>query len=136
MAIDFSQKNKSGKSKGLSMKDGFKSYGLHLIENDDPDRENIDFYVECEGDNVAYVWGDTKDNVEWECNHPIVNYDDDEPVGECLLCGCACDCHYEPDIGNVEDYSWSGRRLVPHEWYPRRDIGGLIGEYLSELDTK
>lgn len=118
------------------MEKELKDYGLYFKENDDPNRDNIDFAIGDKEDNVCWVWGETPDNVDWECNHPIVEFDDDEPVGECLLCGSHCDCHYEADIGNVEDYAWSGRRLVPHEWYTRTQIGGLVGKYLEELKGK
>ena len=118
------------------MEKGLESYGLYLRENDAKDRENIDFIIEDKYDNVAFVWGDRPDNVEWECDHPIVEFDDDEPTGECMLCGAKCDCHYEADVGNVEDHAWSGRRLVPHEWYPLGKVGGWIGEYLKTLGDK
>lgn len=118
------------------MKDKLKEYGLKVRESDNPDREPIDFLIYDEDDNVCWVWGETPDNVDWECNHPIVEFDDDEPAGECLLCGSHCDCHYEADIGNVEDYAWSGRRLVPHEWHTGTQIGGLVREYLEELKGK
>ena len=115
------------------MEKELKQYGLHFRESDSPDRDNIDFVIEDENDNVCWVWGDNPRDIEWECTHPIVDFDDNEPVGECLLCGCSCDCHYEADNGNVEDYAWSGRKLVPHEWYPRREIGGIVGDYIKQL---
>lgn len=118
------------------MEEELNSYGLYLRENDAKDRENIDFVIEDKYDNVAFVWGDSPNNVEWECNHPVVEYDDDEPVGECMLCGAKCDCHYEADEGNVEDYAWSGRELVPTEWTIPKKPGGIIGDYLKDLQKR
>ena len=118
------------------MEKELESYGLHFRENDAKDRENIDFIIEDKYDNVAFVWGDRPDDVEWECSHPIVEFDDGEPVGECLLCGAKCDCHYEADVGNVEDYAWNGRGLVPHEWYPPKEVGGWIAKYLEDLKER
>ena len=115
------------------MEEGLNSYGLYLRENDARDRENIDFIIEDKYDNVAFVWGDRPDNVEWECHHPVVEFDDDEPIGECMLCGAKCDCHYEADEGNVEDYAWSGRSLKPHEWYPLEKVGGIVKDILNEM---
>ena len=118
------------------MEEELNSYGLYLRENDAKDRENIDFVIEDKYDNVAFVWGDSPNNVEWECNHPVVEFNDDEPTGECMLCGAKCDCHYEPDVGNVEDYAWSGRELVPTEWTIPKKPGGIIGDYLKDLQKR
>lgn len=110
----------------------FKEYGLNVRESDSPNRQRIDFSVEDEADNVAWVWGDSFSDVDWECNHPyecIEFGDEREDQGECLLCGCFCDWHGVPDEhGNTYP--------EPHEWYPRRDVGGLIGEYLKELQKR
>lgn len=111
------------------MEDELKAYGLGLRESDNPERELIDFTIEDEEDNVAWVWGSRADDVEWECDHPYqcIDFGDSiEEQGECLLCGSWCDWHRVPEEntpGHPE----------PHEWYPRRDVGGLIGEYLKEL---
>lgn len=120
------------------MEKELESYDLYFRENDAKDRENIDFIIEDKYDNVAFVWGDTPDDVEVECNHPgqCVSYSDDEPTGYCELCGATCDCHYEADAGNVEDFYWSGRRLVPTEWTMPKQPGGVIGKYLKELKEK
>lgn len=118
------------------MEKELESYGLYLRENDAKDRENIDFVIEDKYDNVAFVWGDRPDDVEWECNHPVVEYDDDAPTGECMLCGATCETHYEADNGNVEDYAWSGRRLVPTSWTMPKEPGGIIGDYLKDLQKR
>lgn len=118
------------------MEEELKEYGFNVRWSDDPDREPIDFSIEDGEDNIAWVWGSNPfSDVQIECNHPseCVIFDDDEPVGECAICGATCDCHYEADEGNVEDYYWSGRTLVPHEWYPPKKIGGIVGKYLEQL---
>lgn len=113
--------------------DELEEHGLKIRWSDNPDASPIDFSIEDDEDNVAWVWGNTIDDVEVECNHPVVEYDDDEPVGECPVCGATCSVHYEADTGNVEDYYWSGRTLVPHEWYPPQKVGGWIAKYLKDL---
>ena len=120
------------------MKDKLKEYGLKIRWSDNPDASPIDFSIEDGQDNVCWVWGDTPEDVEVECNHPgqCVAYSDDEPTGYCELCGATCDCHYEIDEGNVEDYYWSGRRLVPTAWTMPKQPGGVIGKYLKELKEK
>ena len=53
------------------MEKELESYGLYFRENDAKDRENIDFIIEDKYDNVAFVWGDRPDNVEWFFNKKI-----------------------------------------------------------------
>lgn len=121
------------------MKDALAEYGLKVRYNDAPDAEPIDIIIYDDEDNVAFAWGSEPwKDVQVECSHPdqCIEYDDDEPVGECALCGATCECHYEADAGNVEDYAWSGRRLVPHEWHSPKKIGGIIGKYLKELQER
>lgn len=120
------------------MSDELRDYGLTLSESDTPGREPVDFAIEDSHDNVAAVWGAKPDDVDWECDHPYqcIEWDTDDdsaPTGQCLLCGSYCSGHYEADIGNVEDYHWSGREARPTEWHPRKTVGGLIGKYLEEL---
>lgn len=114
------------------MEKELKEYGLTIRESDDPERQLVDFTIEDEEDNVATVWGDRFDDVEWECNHPyqcIEFGDDREEQGECLLCGAWCDWHGVADE-NGHTYP------EPHDWYPRRDVGGMIGKYLKELKER
>lgn len=108
---------------------GLKVYGLSYRESDSPDRDEVDFTIEDKDDNVAYVWGHSPSDVDWECNHPhqcIEFGSDREEQGECMLCGAWCDWHYSAD---EEGHGYP----EAHEWYPRRDVGGLIGRYLKEL---
>lgn len=113
------------------MLDELKDYGLTFVENDDESRERIDFIIKEGTDGVAVVWGNKPDDVDFGCSHPYqcIDFGDGEEQGECLLCGSYCDYHYEEDD--------EGHKVPePHEWYPRREVGGLIGKYLEELRTK
>ena len=117
----------------MSAIDELKDMGYTLFESEAPDRQKYDFSISDGEDNVAWIWGDDHD-LDYECNHPsdCIEYDDDEPVGECILCGSHCSCHYVLDEGNVEDYHWSGRELVPNEWCLRHDVGGLLKKLVDE----
>lgn len=113
----------------MNIPDELKDYGLRLRESDNPERSFIDFSIEDDTDNVFWCWGDSFDDIDWECDHPyqcIEFGDDRDEQGECLLCGSYCDFHYSPDD---EGHATP----EPHEWYPRRDVGGLISRYLEEL---
>lgn len=108
-----------------------KELGLKVYESEAPDRQLVDFDVSDDEDNVAWVWGDRLDDVDWECNHPYqcINFGDGEEQCECTLCGSFGDYHYEEDD--------EGHKVPePHEWYPRRNVGGLIGEYLKEIQEE
>ena len=121
------------------MKDKLAEYDLKVRYNDAPDAEPIDWIIYDDEDNVAFVWGSEPWNdVQVECDHPsqCVEFDDDEPVGSCALCGATCETHYEADEGNVEDYHWSGRRLVPTSWTMPNKPGGIIGDYLKDLQKR
>lgn len=121
------------------MKDALAEYDLKVRYNEAPDAEPIDWIIYDDEDNVAFVWGSEPwKDVQVECNHPdqCIEYDDDEPVGRCALCGATCETHYEADNGNVEDYAWSGRRLVPTSWTTPNKPGGIIGDYLKDLQKR
>ena len=107
--------------------------GLHIVESDAPNRENIDFSIADKNDNVAWVWGSGEEitvndkfclDYEVECDHSFVEYDDDEIVGYCPICGSTCDWHWE------NDGEYMSR--VPHSWntYEEGD-GGLIKKYIE-----
>ena len=110
----------------MSAIDELRDRGYTLYESEAPDRLPIDFSIADEEDNVAWVWGDRHDT-DFECNHPsdCVEYDDDETVGECKLCGQFCMWHYADD-------GEGHKERAPHEWTPRRTVGGLIGKILKE----
>lgn len=97
-------------------------------ESDNPDRQPIDFSIDDGKDNVCWVWGATPQDVEWECDHPTVEFDDDETVGECVLCGATCDWHWN----TYGDAGYTQKEQVPHEWHKPEKVGGLVKEYLKE----
>lgn len=110
------------------MKDALKEYGLEVYESEASDRQLVDFDISDGTENVAWIWGDSYTDVDWECSHPYqyINFGDGEEQCECTLCGSFGDYHYEEDD--------EGHKVPePHEWYPRRNVGGLIGEYLKEI---
>lgn len=113
------------------MEEELKKYGLNLRESDDPGRYVVDFNVEDDEDNIAWVWGYGLNDVEFECNHPhqCIDFGDGEEQCECLLCGSFGDYHYEEDD--------EGHKVPEaHEWYPRYNPGGIIDKYLKELQAK
>lgn len=113
-------------------------YDLKICLNEAPDSKPIDVVIYDDDEDVAFIYGNDPYNVEVECSHPsqCIEYDDDEPVGWCALCGASCDTHYEADEGNVEDYAWSGRRQVPTSWTTPKEPGGIIGEYIKDLQKR
>ena len=113
------------------MENKLKDFGLELRESDNPDRQLIDFDICDEQDNVAWIWGDSLDDVEVECTHPYqcIEWGDEDEQGECKLCGATCDWHYEED-------SEGNRVREPQEWYSPRYTEGLIDEYIKELRGK
>lgn len=123
----------------MGMKEQLSEFDL-CVEQNVNSEEPIDFTIkDGTGETCCDVWGSNPFNdVQVECNHPdqCIEYDDDEPVGSCALCGASCDCHYEADNGNVEDYAWSGRKLVPTSWAMPKEPGGIIGDYLKDLQKR
>ena len=109
----------------MGVKDKLKEYELVIYESEADDRCAIDFSVADKDDNIAWAWGD-KDDYEVECNHAIVEYDDDETVGECIVCGATCDWHWE----TYGDAGYTQKERVPHDWH--NEFGGLIAEYINE----
>lgn len=108
------------------------AYVLNVHNNDMSGGAGIDISITDEDDEVATIWGDSVKNIDWECKHPYqcVEFGDDvEEQGECLLCGSYCDWHKSPDE-NTPGYP------EPHEWYPRRDAGGLIGKLLKKIEDR
>ena len=109
-----------------SVEDELKGYGLSIRQSDAPDREEIDFSIEDEGDNVCWVWGKPADP-EWECWHPYqcIEFGDDDELGECKLCGSHCEWHYEDD-------GEGHKERIPHDWFALRQIRGLIAKIVKE----
>lgn len=113
------------------MENELKDYGLHIEHSQADDREPIDFEIRNSQDELfATVWGSNPwSDVQIDCDHDIAEFDDDETVGECVLCGGTCDWHYE--------YDGEGhKRKVAHEWYHPKKIGGIVGRYLKELQER
>ena len=113
-----------------------KEFGLNIRESDNPERLPIDFAIEDEDDNIAWVWGHNLDDVQVECNHALVAYGNEDKQGECVICGDHCDWHYEHDDCSIEDQHWVSKECVPHQWYKAEKPGGFIGEYLKRLEVK
>lgn len=118
----------------MKAKKELENYGIKISQSKNDDRSPIDFALQDKDTDKEYatVWGASPNDVEYECNHPEVEYDDDETVGECVICGSTCDWHYEASA----DDGYTIQERVPHEWYPCQNPGGLIGEYLKELQGK
>ena len=77
------------------MNEELKQYGLHVEYSEADDREPIDFEIrDSRGELYATVWGShPTDDVQIDCEHDIVEYEDDETQGECPICGAVCDWH-------------------------------------------
>lgn len=110
---------------------------LRVEHSENPDREPIDFDIRDAKTDERYatIWGSNPFNdIQADCEHPdyMIEYDDDESVGECLLCGSTCFWHKEVDDGDVEGYHWSGVRRVPHEWMGDCK-GGIIGKLINNI---
>lgn len=116
----------------MELKDKLEKYGLEIRWSENPEASPIDFSIEDCEDNIAWVWGDTPDNVDWECNHGIVEYGDDDEQGECVLCGAVCDWHWKKEtIDNYPDSIEAREIQEPHEWYYGTEPKGLIKEILN-----
>lgn len=81
---------------------------------------------------TAWVWDDG--DVGFMCEHPdiAIEYDDDETVGECVLCGSTCNWHYE--VGADDGYTT--RERVPHSWERPDNAGGIIKKVLEAYNER
>lgn len=113
------------------MEDKLKEYGLHIEWSEAEDREPIDFEIRDDHDELyATVWGSEPWNdVQIDCCHDYVEYDDDETVGECPICGATCNWHYEDD-------GEGHRTKVPYDWLTGGKISGIVGKYLKHLQER
>lgn len=107
--------------------DELKDLGLELRESDNPERMTIDFSVCDKADDVAWVWGKPGD-IEWECDHTEIEFEDDETVGECMLCGATCGWHREVDWDNGVVLN----ERVPHAWHRPKELGGILSKIIKE----
>ena len=115
------------------MKDELREYDLKVRYNDSPDAEPIDIIIYDDEDNVAFLWGSNPFNdVQVECNHPTVEFDDDETVGECPICGATCTWHWQ--TSGDDGYTITER--VVDSWEKPKEIGGILGRYIKELKER
>lgn len=108
--------------------------GLHAEWSEAEDREPIDFEIRDEyGGLVATVWGSNPfSDVQIDCEHYAAEFDDEDTVGECPICGATCDWHWHESA----DDGYTIKEPVPHEWYHPKKIGGAVGKYLKELQKR
>lgn len=112
------------------MEGALKEYDLHVVQNDKKDRMPIDFKILDDHDIFcAEVWGETPDNVEITCEHPAVEFEDDEHVGECPVCGAWATWHLEESA----DDGYTVRDKYVDSWDYENVPGGILGKYLKEL---
>lgn len=113
------------------MEEELKEYDLHVEYSEADDREAIDFEIRDDrGELYATVWGShPTDDVQIDCSHDFVEYDDDETVGECPICGATCDWHYEDD-------GEGHQTRVPLDWSNDEKIGGIVGRELKRLQER
>lgn len=116
------------------MENELKEYDLHVEYSEADDREAIDFEIrDNHGELYATVWGShPKDDVQIDCTHDFVEYDDDETVGECPICGATCDWHYESSA----DDGYVIQERVSHDWHTPEKIGGVVGRELKRLQER
>lgn len=113
------------------MEEKLKEYSLHVEWSEAKDREPIDFEIRDEHDELwATVWGSEPFNdVQIDCNHPAVEFDDDEHVGECPICGAWATWHWQVSA----DDGYEIKEKVVDQYDKPEKIGGIVGEYLEEL---
>lgn len=116
------------------MEEKLKEYNLHVEHSEYEDREPIDFEIrDDKGDKWAEVWGSHPVNdVQIDCDHLAVEFDDDETVGECPICGATCTWHWHISA----DDGYTVKEQVPDQWEKPEKIGGIVGEYLKELQAR
>lgn len=116
------------------MEEELKEYNLHIEHSEAKDREAIDFEIRDNHDELyATVWGShPTDDVQIDCEHDFVEYDDDETVGECPICGATCTWHW--DVSADDGYVVKDK--IPDQWEYPKEIGGIVGKYLKELQER
>lgn len=114
----------------MSIEKDLEQYDLHIEYAEEPE-EPIDFEIrDKQGELYATVWGSNPFNdVQIDCNHDFVEYDDDETVGECPICGATCNWHYENDNDGH-------RERVPYDWLTGDVISGIVGRELKRLKER
>lgn len=116
-------------------------YGLSIRHIDDGERMLVDFAIEDGEDNVAWVWGNSYDDVDWECNHPdeCLEFGGDDEYGTCALCGSLCGWNWADewlDEGHDERGDCIGKTIQVrkvYEWFGRKSLGGILGNIVKEM---
>ena len=112
------------------MEEKLKEYDLHIVQSDKSDRCKVDFEIRDDYNTFcAEVWGDDASDMQIVCEHPAVEFDDDETVGECPICGATCNWHW--DISADDGYVVKDR-MVDY-WDNPAEIGGIVGKYIKQL---
>lgn len=116
------------------MEEALADYDLHIEQSTAEDREPIDFEIkDNDGKTWAAVWGSWPiEDVEVECEHPATEFDDDEHVGECPICGAWATWHWE----EYSDDGYLCKERVVDSYEPQKKIGGIVGKYLKELQER
>lgn len=117
----------------MGMKEQLSEFDLWVEQNVNSE-EPIDFSVkDGAGETCCDVWGSNPFNdVQVECNHPTVEFDDDETVGECPICGATCSWHWQ--TSGDDGYTITER--VVDSWEKPKEIGGILGKYIQELKER
>lgn len=116
------------------MEEALKEYDLHVEYSEAEDREPIDFEIrDKQGELWATVWGSNPfDDVQIDCNHPAVEFDDDEHVGECPICGAWATWHWHVSA----DDGYTIKEQVVDTWEPQKEIGGIVGKEIKRLQER
>ena len=108
--------------------------------SDPDDYMAIDFDIYEDGDKIASVWGSTKKDVDWDCDHAEILWGDDDEKGECLICGALCDWHWEEDVvdeGHDDDGNYTCQTAnirVPHDFYWAKTPSAYIKYILDKYE--
>jgi hypothetical protein len=113
------------------MEEKLAEYGLHAEWSEAKDREPIDFEIRDDQDELwATVWGNWPvQDIQIDCDHPVVEFEDDEQVGVCPVCGATCTWHWDVSA----DDGYEVKEKIPDQWTRTEHIGGIVGESLDRL---
>lgn len=119
--------------------------GIRFEESEAPDRETVDFDVrDSETDErYATVWGSGEivavdderyePDIEIDCDHPFIEWGDDDERGVCEICGATCDWHWVKDVSDMGEYTRVVDDREITEWHCA--YGGAIKEYMEGVLT-
>ena len=111
------------------MQEELKEYDLHIVESEKGDRYPVDFEIRDNYNTFcAEVWGEDAEDMQIVCEHPTVEFDDDETVGECPVCGATCTWHW--DVSADDGYVVKDR--IVDSWEQPKEIGGIVGRYFKK----